>query len=595
MLRRQTILSMISALMLISVNLYAQQKSLPHFMTDKEKQFYKSYQAPLADRGNPSPPPEAVRGMAEWEELDGLMITWTSYYDILTDIIDYAQEEGKVYIVCSDSNQVKNYLSFKGVPLKNLKFLIEAYDTIWCRDYGPWTAYSEENDSLFIIDWIYNRPRPNDDVIPSAFADYISVPEYETSQSPNDLVHTGGNLMVDGQGTAFSSELILDENSSKSEAEIDGIMHDYLGVQRYIKMTVLPFDEIHHIDMHMKLLDEETLLVGEYPQGVADGPQIEANLQYILDNFNTCYGNPYKVVRIPMPPDAMGRYPDQGGDYRTYTNSVIVNKTVIVPTYEEQYDTTALRIYREAMPGYKIVGIDCNEIIPSLGAIHCITKEVGARKPVFIAHNPLWNTTVTEEPVTVNARIQSLSSTIDSAFTYWSTDTSAGFIKEMMQATQNDTFTVQLPSQSAGTEVYYYISAVSADGKRISKPLVAPAGLFSYSVQSPSLLQSRNELAPRSIALLQNYPNPFGGRSPRGNPRTTLRYKLNQAQVTTLEIYNSAGQKVRTLRHGFETAGEKNISWDGSNSSGMRVSAGVYIYRLQGKIQSLSGKMLFLP
>ncbi|MFN8165148.1 MAG: agmatine deiminase family protein [Bacteroidia bacterium] len=107
-------------------------------------------------------------------------------------------------------------------------------------------------------------------------------------------------------------------------------------------METLPYDDIHHIDMHIKLLDEETLLVGEYPQGIADGPQIEANLQYVLSNFNSVFGTPYKVIRIPMPPDASNSYPNVGGDYRTYTNSVFVNNTIILPTYSQQYDTTAI-------------------------------------------------------------------------------------------------------------------------------------------------------------------------------------------------------------------------------------------------------------
>ena len=63
--------------------------------------------------------------------------------------------------------------------------------------------------------------------------------------------------------------------------------------------TVLTFDAIHHIDMHMKLLNEETLLVGEFPLNVSDGPQIEMNIQYIQDNFTSVYGTPYKIVRIP--------------------------------------------------------------------------------------------------------------------------------------------------------------------------------------------------------------------------------------------------------------------------------------------------------
>ena len=120
--------------------------------------------------------------------------------------------------------------------------------------------------------------------------------------------------MSDGHGTAFASELILEENEAgnpyfvtvKDEVEIDDMMSDYMGISRYIKMPVLPYDEIHHIDMHMKLLDEETLLVSEYPTGAADGPQIEANLQYVLSNFNSMFGTPYKVIRITVPPSTGG-------------------------------------------------------------------------------------------------------------------------------------------------------------------------------------------------------------------------------------------------------------------------------------------------
>ena len=301
----------------LASNIHSQD--LPHRMTEKEAELWKTYEPP----SNPlfsDPPQTPVRGMAEWEELQGVIITWRSFYTILKDVIDYAQEEGIVYIICTDSNSVKNYLTNGGVPLYNLKYLITPSNSIWVRDYGPWTAYTDAADTLNIIDLIYNRPRPLDDVTPVFFANYINAPIYQTTTYPYNLIQTGGNLFIDGHGTAFSSNLIIDENPTKTEAEIDTIMNKFLGVDRYIKLTNLPYDGIHHIDMHMKLLDEETLLVGEYPSGVADGPQIEANLQYVLQNYRTCFGREFKVVRIQMPPDALGRYPDAGGDYRTYTN-----------------------------------------------------------------------------------------------------------------------------------------------------------------------------------------------------------------------------------------------------------------------------------
>ena len=298
-------------LFLAALRLFSQETFLPHYMNEQEKQFLKSfrYQQPVNLTDDTNPPPGPVRTMAEWEEFQAIQITWTAQLPILRQIVDYAQEECLVYIICSDSNSVRSYLQGGGVGLHNIRYLITGFNSIWCRDYGPWTIYSGTVDTLRIVDWIYNRPaRPLDNTSPVFVANFMGVPIHQTISAPNDLVNTGGNFMVDGHGTAFASKLILTENqagnpygvSAKTETQINGIMNAYMGITRYIKMETLPYDQIHHIDMHIKLLDEETLLVGQYPAGVADGPQIELNLQYVLNNFQTCFGKPYKVVRIPM-------------------------------------------------------------------------------------------------------------------------------------------------------------------------------------------------------------------------------------------------------------------------------------------------------
>ncbi len=486
----------------ILTNTIIYSQKLPHKMTVEEEALWKDY-IPAVYPLFTNPPASPVRTMAEWEELQGIMIAWTSYTSILRQIVDYAQEEGQVYIVCSDSNSVKSYLTQGGVPLFNLRFLITNFNSIWCRDYGPWTVYKDDVDSMKIIDWIYNRPRPQDDVIPVFFADYINVPIHQTTLLPYDLVATGGNFMTDGHGTGFSSRLIMDENPGKTEAQVDTIMKLYMGLSRYIKMNTLPYDEIHHIDMHMKLLDEETLLVGKYLQGVADGPQIEANLQYILNNFLTCYGRPFKVVRIPMPPDANGLYPNQGGDYRTYTNSIIINKTVIIPTYEYQYDTTAYRIYREAMPGYNIVGINSNSIIPALGAIHCIIKEIGVFDPLLISHPSISGTVTYAGPFEINANIQDAPG-IAGAEVLWTTDTTAGYTSISMTEVSPDSFIAAIPPQAAGAEVFYYLQASANDGRVTAKPLSAPSGCYHFRVSGEvpvELLAFTGEAVGDSVVL----------------------------------------------------------------------------------------------
>jgi len=337
----------------------------------------------------------------------------------------------------------------------------------------------------------------------------------------------------------------------------------------------------------MKLLDEETLLVGEYPPGVADGPYIEANLQYVLHNFKTCFGRDFNVVRIPMPPDQNGQYPPSG-QYRTYTNSFIVNKTVIVPTYEYQYDTTALRIYREAMPGYNVVGINCNSIIGSLGAIHCIMKEVGVSEPVWISHAKMDSVVITADSIAIGAIIKTQSGIAD-ASVYWTTDTTAGFTSSSMQFVSSDSAVGYIPAQLDTTIVYYYISATSNSGRRVNKPLVAPDGYYKFIVEN-SVTDVAELYHPEEFKLYQNYPNPF-------NPGTNIKYSIptvtiRQAQsdlFVTLKVYDVLGNEVATLVNERQPTGNYEVIFNASD-----LSSGVYFYTLRAGSFAESKKMLLL-
>lgn len=450
-------------------------------MTEAERLIWDDYLRNYpTDRGT-APPTQIPRTPAEWEEMQGVVITWASYTSNLTEIVRYAQEHVKVYIVCSNPVNVQNTLNSAGVGINNIEFVVADYNSVWVRDYGPQSIYLAGTNELAFVDWVYNRPRPADDVIPGVMATHMGLTLYQMTQNPNRLTATGGNFMTDGFDKGFSSNLILTENNSLTEAQINTIKKNYMGIDPYVKMIVLPYDGIHHIDMHMKLLDEETLLVGQYPAGVSDGPQIEANLNYILNNFQTPYGRPYRVVRIPMPPDHNGNYPNSYSNYLTYTNSIILNGLVLVPIYGRPQDAEALQIYRDAMPGYQVVGLNMLNVIPASGAIHCITREIAAHDPIFISHPPYRDEVdYSYDGYPVNAHISSAAG-INNASLYWSTDTTAGF-SVLPMTLEQDTFRAVIPNQSPYTKIYYYISATNGNNKTITKPLVAPAGLYVFDV-----------------------------------------------------------------------------------------------------------------
>jgi len=92
---------------------------------------------------------------------------------------------------------------------------------------------------------------------------------------------------------------------------------------------------------------------------------------------------------------------------------------------------------------------------------------------------------------------------------------------------------------------------------------------------------------PATFTLRQNSPNPF-------NLQTTISYSLPENSEVTIDVYNISGQKVRTLVNGFQTAGYKTVTWDGTNDSGQPVSSGVYFYRIKAGESSQTKKMTLL-
>ncbi len=105
-----------------------------------------------------------------------------------------------------------------------------------------------------------------------------------------------------------------------------------------------------------------------------------------------------------------------------------------------------------------------------------------------------------------------------------------------------------------------------------------------YDINSLSL---DNELTPISFTLHQNHPNPF-------NPVTTIQYELPENAFVNIRIYDLKGRLVNTLVSKEQTAGYKEIKWDGVDSKGRQVSAGMYIYTIQAGEFRQTKKMVLL-
>ncbi len=71
---------------------------------------------------------------------------------------------------------------------------------------------------------------------------------------------------------------------------------------------------------------------------------------------------------------------------------------------------------------------------------------------------------------------------------------------------------------------------------------------------------------------LSIYPNPFKN-------NTTISYTLEKAANVYLEIYNTKGQKIKTLVNARKAKGEQVMLWDGSDEQGRSCKSGIYIIK----------------
>ena len=87
--------------------------------------------------------------------------------------------------------------------------------------------------------------------------------------------------------------------------------------------------------------------------------------------------------------------------------------------------------------------------------------------------------------------------------------------------------------------------------------------------------------------LEQNFPNPF-------KTTTEIKFALKQRAKVKLMVYNTNGQQIKVLTNEVREAGKHVVKWDGTNSAGMQMPAGIYFYTytINGK-QVASKQMVY--
>jgi agmatine/peptidylarginine deiminase len=507
------------------------------------------------------PPAGPVRNCAEWEPATGVLIRYPLGlpYDLLRDLDD----DVTLYVVVSSAydDTALNNLAANGVDLDRVELVVRPNDSIWTRDYGPWFVFDGDGE-IAIVDHRYNRPRPDDDLIPVHLAQQLGLPVHT-----HGMYHAGGNYMTDGAHISASTQLVYDEASSyngMTAAEVDQLMLDYYGVQQYQVLDYIESGGIHHIDTWAKWLDEETVLIKEVWPSHWTHDDLDQRAT-LLASLQASTGRNYRVFRVYCQ--------DIGwSSPASYTNSLILNDSIYVPLFgDATHDAQALDVYREAAPGYTVRGYTYGGFL-SDDALHCRTKGIMDPGMLRVAHMPVAGDRPAA-PVAITAHIRPHSEAdLTEATLHWRHGEEPWQQAPLQPTGEPWRYRAEIPAPAGPDTCHYWLEAADASGRREGMPRVAPDHWYRFFHSGDVTAAVQTPGAP--VVLRPNYPNPF-------NPTTTFSFALAHADHAELVVLDARGRRVRTLVDGRCEAGTTEVVWDGTDDAGRPVPSGTYLYRLR--------------
>ena len=327
---------------------------------------------------------------AEWEPHAATWLSWPRREGIsfpgsfdrvlpaLRAMVEALSASERVCInVCNCVHEAEARAVLNGLPMERISFHRIPTNEPWSRDHGPIFLTRDRDPKLAVVDWDYNAwgnkypPFDLDEVVPTRVAEILKLPIFYPR-----MILEGGAIDVNGAGALLTSESCLlnkNRNPNLSRDEIEQRLRDYFGIRDifWLGDGIAGDDTDGHIDDLARFVSKRAAVT------VVEENRDDENYQPLQENLVRLQAmkigdHAIDVITLPMPKKIMReglRLP------ATYANFYIANTCVLVPTFADSADESALSILSGCFPNRRVIGIDCRELIWGLGAFHCLTQQ----------------------------------------------------------------------------------------------------------------------------------------------------------------------------------------------------------------------------
>ena len=341
----------------------------------------------------PTPKHLGYRFPAEWEPQAATWLswphnkeTWPGKFDpipsVFTRIVEALTSSQHVNInVVDDKMKREVEAQLLDATINSSKFTLYRIPTndAWCRDHGPaFVVNPDAREPLAVVDWGYNAwgnkypPYDLDDVVPTRIAEQRNLPVFYPG-----IIMEGGSIEVNGRGCLLTSRSCLlnqNRNPHLSQNDIEQYLVEYYNVEKilWINNGIVGDDTDGHIDDTARFVNPTTIVAC-----IEEDPN-EDNFTILQENLKQLKamadqnGKPFRIVEMPMPAPIF--YNNQRVP-ASYANFLIANEIVLVPTFHDRNDQSAINILQKEFPNRKVIGIDSVDLVWGLGTLHCISQQ----------------------------------------------------------------------------------------------------------------------------------------------------------------------------------------------------------------------------
>lgn len=335
---------------------------------------------------------------AEWEKQEGILLCfphngndWPGKYGAIqwafVEFIKKVSQFEKVILVVSSEklqDKVNVMLGTAHVNMGKVSFIVHKTNRSWMRDSGPIIVKNGKKRKAINFNfngWAKYTNYKLDKHVPKKVSDFLNIPVEEAVYKGKPIVLEGGAIDVNGKGTLITTEeCLLDpkvqvRNKGFTKEDYEAIFKEYFGVTHtiWLKDGIKGDDTHGHIDDLARFVNEDTIVtVVENDPKTSNYVTLQENLKRLkqakLEN-----GKSPKIIELPMP----HRLEFDGLELpASYANFLILNKAVLVPTFNDSRDREALNILSEVFKDREVIPINAIDLIWGFGTLHCLSQQI---------------------------------------------------------------------------------------------------------------------------------------------------------------------------------------------------------------------------